>query len=126
MTIEQKEIMAAWLRRFKSWLEDGLEMTSELEEILKQTPPEVFGQGEELNASKSWSWNPDSIKWTKAEGLRGEYERYPAKGEKVEMTRDYKNLLEDLKAHNGKLTRDDYFYWLFSSDSSTIGRKKCK
>ena len=70
-----------------------------------------------------FSWNPEAIKWQKVEGFRGEYERYPLEGEKVEATPDYKNLLEDLKRHGGKLTRNGYFYWVFE-DSSTIGRKR--
>jgi hypothetical protein len=72
-----------------------------------------------------FSWNPEAIKWQKVEGFRGEYERYPLEGEKAEATSDYKNLLEDLKRHDGRLTKNGYFYWLFE-DSATIGRKKRK
>jgi hypothetical protein len=46
-------------------------------------------------------------------------------GEKAEATNDYHNMLTDLKAHNGKLTRDGLFYWLFQ-DGATVGRKKRK
>jgi hypothetical protein len=76
-----------------------------------------------LGTAEKWNWNPDKIKWEKAEGFKGAYERYPLEGEKAEATSDYKNLLEDLKRHGGRLTRNGYFYWLFE-DSATIGRKK--
>jgi hypothetical protein len=69
------------------------------------------------------SWNPDKIKWEAAVGSSGPYYRYPAEGQKAEATEDYKNMLRDLKAHDGKLTRDGFFYWLFR-DQATVGRKK--
>ena len=68
-------------------------------------------------------WNPSRIKWVETEGFKGKYERYPAEGVKVEGNRDYWNMLKDLKAHGGKLTRNSYFYWIFK-DGSTVGRKK--
>ncbi|MGB9756490.1 MAG: hypothetical protein ACPLVJ_01755, partial [Candidatus Bathyarchaeales archaeon] len=55
------------------------------------------------------SWNPDKIKWEAVEGSKGSYQRYPAEDQKAEATEDYKNMLRDLKAHNGRLTRDGYF-----------------
>lgn len=70
-------------------------------------------------------WNPDNIKWVQAEGFKGPYERYPGEGQKAEATEDYKAVIADLKAHNGKLSRDDYFYWLFQ-DGATVGRKPRK
>jgi len=71
------------------------------------------------------SWNPTKIKWREAEGSRGPYQRYPPKGEKAESTNDYHNLLADLKRHDGKLSRNGIFYWLFN-DKATIGRKRRK
>jgi hypothetical protein len=73
---------------------------------------------------RQWSWNPDRIKWTEDEGTKGKYQRYPAAGEKVEQTDDYKAMIEDLKQHKNRLTRDQYFYWIFDTDLSTVGRKK--
>jgi len=69
------------------------------------------------------TWNPEKIKWEQAVGSNGPYQRYPAEGQKVEATEDYRNMVRDLKAHNGRLTRDGYFYWLFR-DKATVGRKK--
>ena len=68
-------------------------------------------------------FDPGNIKWVQANGFSGPYERYPAKGEKVELTQDYKALLKWLKEHDGKATYDGYFYWIFQ-DGATIGRKK--
>ena len=76
--------------------------------------------------SEKPKWDPAKIKWVQVTGASGPYERYPAEGAKPEATEDYKNLLEDLKSHNGKLTRDGYFYWLFSGDQATVGRKPRK
>jgi len=68
-------------------------------------------------------FDPSKIKWVQAEGFSGKYQRYPAKGEKVELSQDYKALLKWLKEHNGKATYDGFFYWLFS-DGATVGRKR--
>jgi len=63
-------------------------------------------------------WQPNRIKWEQTQGKSGPYER------SVDTdSLDYKALLNDLVAHQGKLTRDGYFYWLFQN-GSTIGRKK--
>ena len=78
-------------------------------EIVKKEPP----------------WNPHKIEWQQVQGTKGLYERYPLQNEKAEATLDFKNLLADLKQHNGKLTRNGVFYWLFT-DQATIGRKRRK
>lgn len=83
---------------------------------------EWLGIAEEKPKQKR-NWNPEALKWAVCEGFKGAYERYPKEGEKAEAIQDYKNLLEDLKRHNGRLTREGYFYWLFQ-DNATIGRKK--
>jgi hypothetical protein len=57
-------------------------------------------------------------KWEKAEGFRGDYER----SEDVNNL-EFKELLKDLASHNGKLSRDGWFYWTFKN-GSTVGRKK--
>ena len=82
--------------------------------------------GTEYNKSdinKTWSWIPQKIKWAKTKGVRGEYERYPLENCQIEISSDYKNLVQDLKDHNCFLFRDSYNYWLFP-DLSTIGRKR--
>jgi hypothetical protein len=66
------------------------------------------------------SWDPSKIKWANEEGTKGLYEKAAS-----QSTEDFKSLLADLKAHNGKLTRDGLFYWVFT-DQATVGRKKLK
>ena len=69
---------------------------------------------------KAASWNPDKIKWTEAQGSSGTYER----SEDVSSL-DFKEMLKDLAAHDGKLNRDGSFYWTFQN-GATVGRKKRK
>lgn len=71
-----------------------------------------------LGTAEKWNWNSDKIKWEKAEGFKGNYE----KSEDVNSL-DFKELLKDLAQHKGKLTRDGWFYWTFKN-GSTVGRKK--
>lgn len=65
-------------------------------------------------------WNPHVIKWEKAEGSKGPYER----SEDLNNP-EFKAMLEDLAAHSGKMNRDGYFYWRFEN-GTTVGRKKRK
>jgi hypothetical protein len=67
-------------------------------------------------------YDPEKIAWISAEGQKGPYERYPAFQQKPNPTSDYVNLLNDLKNHDGKLTHNGLFYWLWE-DEATIGRK---
>jgi hypothetical protein len=114
----------------KIFLEDFCDFLDSLEASIvkmKRQISKLVGSEPEAkaNSSEKLEWNPEGIKWRKAEGFRGEYERYPLEGEKAEASPDYKNLLEDLKKHGGRLTKNGYFYWMFE-DSATIGRKKRK
>jgi hypothetical protein len=109
---------------FANFLEDFLDMLNAVEASIvkmREQIAKLVGVAEEKLA-----WDPAKIKWVQVTGASGPYERYPAEGAKPEATEDYKNLLEDLKAHNGKLTRDGFFYWLFSGDQATVGRKPRK
>ena len=63
-------------------------------------------------------WNPDKIKWEPAQGTKGEYER-----SKDVDNPEFKAMLKDLEAHGGKLTREGYFYWVFTNGDA-VGRKK--
>ena len=65
-------------------------------------------------------WNPDKIKWTVAQGAKGEYER----SEDTDNP-EFKAMIKDLSVHGGRLTREGYFYWIFTN-SKTVGRKKVK
>lgn len=63
-------------------------------------------------------WDPAGIKWESAEGSKGPYER----SEDVNNP-EFKAMLKDLAAHNGRITREGCFYWTFKN-GSTVGRKK--
>jgi hypothetical protein len=67
---------------------------------------------------RKWNWNPEAIEWVEAEGSKGKYER----SEDVNNL-EFKRMVKDLADHNGKLTRQGCFYWLFQN-GSTVGRKK--
>ena len=77
----------------------------------------------ELRTAKSY--NPENLKWIRATGPSGPYERFPAPQQKPQQTADYVNLLNDLKNHEGKLQHGGLFYWFFG-DNITIGRKPAK
>lgn len=78
-----------------------------------------------LDDKETSTWNPSNIPWVTAQSAsgKGPYERYPLPGAKAESTPDYHGLLADLKAHDGKLMRNHFFYWLFE-DGGTVGRKR--
>jgi hypothetical protein len=63
------------------------------------------------------TWLPEKICWEKAEGASGPYER-----SEDFNSLDFKAMLKDLEAHEGKLSRDGYFYWTFKN-RATVGRK---
>jgi hypothetical protein len=65
-----------------------------------------------------FQWNPSLIKWEKAQGQKGEFE----KSQDVNNL-EFKAMLKDLASHGGKLTRNGMFYWSFKN-GSTVGRKK--
>jgi hypothetical protein len=71
-----------------------------------------------VEPKKAYTWNPDKIQWTKAQGGKGEYER----SEDLNNP-DFKEALKDLADHKGSLYRQGWFYWSFKN-GSTIGRKK--
>ncbi|MEM2767999.1 MAG: hypothetical protein QXQ47_06785, partial [Candidatus Bathyarchaeia archaeon] len=98
-----------------------LDYLNSQEEAIKQLKVEigkVLGLAEETAQPKrEWSWNPSAIKWEKAQGARGEYE----KSEDVNNP-EFKKMLKDLAEHKGRLSRDGFFYWTYKN-GSTVGRK---
>ena len=60
------------------------------------------------------------IKTTRTEGPNGFYEKAT-----TQNSEDYKLLLEDLGAHDGKITKGGFFCWLFN-DKTTVGLKPSK
>jgi hypothetical protein len=83
------------------------------EYIESMAPPEVTG-----NNNEDKKYDTNKIKWEKSTGSKGEYER----SEDINNL-DFKAMLKDLAAHQGKLSRDGYFYWAFHN-GYTVGRKK--
>jgi hypothetical protein len=63
-------------------------------------------------------WDPNKIKWEKAEGSKGSFEKSSDLNNP-----EFKAMLKDLESHGGKLTIDGVFYWVYKN-GSTVGRKK--
>jgi len=63
-------------------------------------------------------WNPEKVKWETAEGSRGPYER-----SEDFNNLEFKAMLKDLAAHDGRLTCGGFFYWTFKN-GSVVGRKR--
>jgi len=63
-------------------------------------------------------WEPDQIKWEDAQGTSGPYQR----SEDINNP-EFKAMLKELQAHDGKLTKEGWFYWVFQN-GTTVGRKK--
>ena len=61
-----------------------------------------------------------NIKTERTEGRNGYYQKAMEQD-----PGDYRNFIVDLKAHDGKLTRDGLFCWLFG-DGKTVGMKPSK
>jgi hypothetical protein len=93
-----------------AWLANALPVKREA------TPAQEPLQGEK-QAEKP-KWNPAKIKWTETQGASGPYQR----SEDVNSL-DFKEMVKDLAAHNGRLNRDGCFYWVFKN-GATVGRKK--
>lgn len=65
-------------------------------------------------------WDAGKVQWSAAEGPKGPYERADRQD-----SGDFRTLTEDLKAHGGNLSRDNFYYWLFQDDG-VVGRKLIK
>jgi hypothetical protein len=102
---------------FAIFIEDFLDFLNDLEASIQRMKFQIsklVGVAEK----PKFQWNPDKIKWEKAEGFKGEFER----SEDVNNP-EFKAMLKDLESHGGKLTRNSLFYWVYK-DGSTVGRKK--
>jgi hypothetical protein len=92
-------------------LRDGLNMAADgINKIIETTEPKETKPQYDL----------PKIKTERTEGPSGFYEKATEQD-----SQDYRKLLEDLKAHDGKLTRDGFWIWLFS-DEKTVGMKPSK
>jgi len=104
---------------FKIFLGDFVDMLTELEACIAKMRGQIVKLvGVEEKPKREWSWNPDKIKWEKVQGSKGEFER------SVDVDNpEFKTMLKDLAEHNGKLTRNGVFYWVYRN-GSTVGRKR--
>jgi len=115
------EKQSEWIRRYyeaEVIIEDEhqIELAKESVEALLDT----WLSGKTISHEEKPNYDPSKIKWVQAEGASGPYER----SEDVDSL-DFKALLKDLEQHDGKLSRDGFFYWKFEK-SPVVGRKKRK
>jgi len=121
-TADEKQ--SEWIRRYyevEAIIED--EHSLELAKGSVEALLDMWLKGENISQPPSPlpekpKWDPNKIKWLEAEGTKGSYQR----SEDVNSL-DFKELMKDLEAHQGKLSRDGFFYWKFEK-SAVIGRKK--
>jgi len=88
---------------FANFLEDFCDFLDSLEEAVQKMKTQI-GKLVGVIEKQKWDWNPDGIRWVKAEGSKGEFE----KSEDFNNP-EFKKMLKDLAEHNGKLTRDGVF-----------------
>lgn len=81
----------------------------------------IIPEASKAVGERVWSWNPDAIIWVEASGPSGGYQL--ATAENNQGNTDFQELLRDLEAHQGRLTRNGYFYWSFQQ-KPFVGRKK--
>jgi hypothetical protein len=105
------------LEDFEVFLEDFFDFLDSLGEAVQKMKMQI-GKLVGVIEKQKWDWNPDIIKWVKAEGSKGKFE----KSEDFNNP-EFKKMLKDLAEHDGKLTRNGVFYWVFKN-GSTVGRKK--
>jgi hypothetical protein len=77
-----------------------------------------IAQLKDVEPERKWNWNPQTIEWVEAEGSKGPFE----KSEDFNNL-EFKRMLKDLNEHNGKLSRNGFFYWVYQN-GSTVGRKR--
>jgi hypothetical protein len=65
------------------------------------------------------TWDPSKIKWADKTGANGPFQI----GELEPNNPDFQAMTQDLRDHNGKMTKEGFFYWFFTG-AETVGRKK--
>jgi hypothetical protein len=98
--------------------EEVLEVLVELANGLEALAVQVKQRVKEIVKLKEPVWTPEKIVWQEATGEKGLYHR----SEDVNNL-EFKAMLRDLNAHNGKMFRDGFFYWVFPNGTS-VGRKQ--
>jgi hypothetical protein len=102
----------------KNSLEGLLDIWLKGETISGETPDTP---GKSSQRPEDWglprNWDKNKIPWIETEGPKGKYQVASDPDNP-----DFKALVQDLEQHNGRLTRDNLFYWLFNNHK-TVGRK---
>ena len=113
LAAKQAEVLAA----IRNWLQEADKLREIIDEYVN-LQAQVMEQGV--------TYSLDRIRWIKTEGPSGPYE-YADKAENMDPDayEDFNALLQDLKEHGGRLTRQGYFLWLFSQ-GDRVGRKPNK
>lgn len=92
-------------KEFHEFLEGFVDMLNGLEASIAKMKQEIAKIAGVPEAAKRYTWDPAAIRWEKAQGSKGEFE----KSSDVDNN-NYKALVKDLVTHGGKLSRDGYFY----------------
>jgi hypothetical protein len=111
-----KDFIAIRLDASKTGSEDLL--AESLVNMLRGRASKAKEAASPASQERTWNWNPQKITWASAQGGKGAYER-----SEDTNSPDFRNLLEDLSAHQGCLERDSWFFWLFK-DGKMVGRKQ--
>jgi hypothetical protein len=111
----------AEVQTLESAIDDILKKLERLKdgEAAPATPPGPTNPASPSTA-KSWTWEPSRIPWKDATGPKGPFEKADDP-----LNVEFRALLKDLKEHKGNLTRDGFYYWLFT-DAEVVGRKRAK
>ena len=103
---------------FEIFLEDFYDFLDSLEASIVGMKQQIAKLVGVVETKPKFSWNPDKIKWEKAQGFKGEFEK-----SQDHNNPEFKTMLKDLAEHKGKLMREGWFYWTFKN-GSTVGRKR--
>jgi len=99
-------------------LRDAFQMAADaLNEDIEQDAPQ------EVKTEKQPEYDLIRVVTRQTEGPNGIYLKITKEDNK--NNRDYELLIEDLKKHSGRLTKQGYFAWLFD-DKKTAGMKLSK
>lgn len=101
--------------RYIELVESIIDFTNGLEALAVNLRRQIQGFAK---AEVKAKWDPGKIRWVESEGFKGPFE----KSEDFNNS-EFKCMLKDLAAHNGKLSRNGFFYWVYRN-GSTVGRKK--
>jgi hypothetical protein len=123
-TTDEKQ--SEWTRRYyevEAVIED--EHSLELAKGSIEALLDIWLEGKTISQSPSplpekLKYDMSKVRWEQAQGTSGPYEKSSDVG-----NLDFKGLLKDVQAHDGKMAVGEYFVWAFQNGGS-LGRKKRK